>query len=53
MPLADPKSYDLLFDLLADLIVADLAAEAQVDSKALAQPAANDHFHERQQGCQQ
>lgn len=28
----EPKSYDLLIDLLADLIVEDLAAEANADT---------------------
>jgi hypothetical protein len=39
MPLGDPKSYDLLLDLLADLIVEDLAAEeGEVKQSSRAKP---------------
>jgi hypothetical protein len=39
MPLGDPKSYDLLLDLLADLIVEDMAAEegGEVEQSSRAQ----------------
>lgn len=34
MSIADPKSYDLLLDLLADLLVEDLAAEEETNDCA-------------------